>query len=736
MWSRYQAFIRNTRASVIIAPAVALTVIVGQSLGLFNLPEWKLRDEWVRLRSQQKTEQKLAPNIVVVTIDEGDIKSVGKWPVPDWSLAQLLEKIRAQQPRAIGLDLYRDLPEGTGYEQLAELFRTTPNLIGVEKITGERVSPPPELKKNDQVGLSDLILDGDRHIRRALLTSEDVKEDRKIKAGLATRVALKYLEAENITLETVSEKLLRFRLGKTVYEPLKNAEAGYSNADVGGYQVLLNWYGSETAFHTVSMRDVIAGKVPTNLMRDRMVFIGSTAASTNDFFSTPFSSSLFYAQKPTPGVVIHANIALQLVQGAKAQKTIIHGFSENFLYLWIVLWSGIGTVGCWYLAPVSTKRRIPGGIILWSTVSIITIFMVGAYKIFLAGFLIPVTPAMVGFISCVIATINTYKQLKLEEANHQLEIKVEERTHELLDAKHNLEQQVLIRTAELTKSLQQLQDTQLQMIQSEKMSALGNLVAGIAHEMNNPLSFISASLQQAKPCIGDIIEHLQLYQKSLSSPSQEIINHAQKIDLDYYVEDLSTMLDSMVMACERIQNISNSLRTFSRADRDCKQPFDLHEGLDSTILILKHRLKANDKRPAIEVFTNYADLPQVECFPGQLNQVFMNILANAIDALDESNIGRSFKEISANPNQITITTCIIDKYVKIMIADNGVGMSEEVKQRIFEHLFTTKEVSKGTGLGLAIVKQIIVEKHGGSIEVNSVTGNGTEFIILLPASSI
>ena len=250
-------------------------------------------------------------------------------------------------------------------------------------------------------------------------------------------------------------------------------------------------------------------------------------------------------------------------------------------------------------------------------------------------------------------------------------------------------------------ALKDLQQAQLQIIQSEKLSALGNLVAGVAHEMNNPLGFIAVSLKQAKPTVADIVEHLKLYQESLPNPGDEIIAHAEEIDLDYTLEDLPKAINSMVMACDRLKNISTSLRTFSRADQDYKVPFNIHEGIDSTILILKHRLKANEQRPAIEVITDYGNLPKIECFPGQLNQVFMNILANAIDALDESNTGRSFEEIKANSNRIIIKTFLENKDVKIAIVDNGQGMNESVREKIFDHLFTTKAVGKGTGLGLA-----------------------------------
>ncbi|MEH2065068.1 MAG: ATP-binding sensor histidine kinase [Nostoc sp.] len=285
------------------------------------------------------------------------------------------------------------------------------------------------------------------------------------------------------------------------------------------------------------------------------------------------------------------------------------------------------------------------------------------------------------------------------------------------------------KSQDLEQALTDLQNAQLQMVQSEKMSALGNLVAGVAHEMNNPLGFISASLEQAKPTFGDIIEHLKLYQENFPNKSEEIKGHESKIDLEYSLEDLPKMIDSMSMACDRLKNISTSLRTFSRSDKNYKVPFNIHEGIDSTILILKHRLKANEQHPTIEVVTNYGDLPQIQCFPGQLNQVFMNLLANAIDALEESNTERSFVEIKANPNCITITTSVENNLVKITIADNGKGMSESVKEKIFDHLFTTKAVGKGTGLGLAIARQIVEETHGGKLIFNSILGEGTEFII-------
>ncbi|MEG4116983.1 AAA family ATPase [Microcoleus sp. N9_B4] len=282
---------------------------------------------------------------------------------------------------------------------------------------------------------------------------------------------------------------------------------------------------------------------------------------------------------------------------------------------------------------------------------------------------------------------------------------------------------------QVQQTLNELQQTQMQMIQSEKMSALGNLVAGVAHEINNPVGFIAGNINEAHAGVQDLIDYLRLYQEKFPPSEAELINKAEQIDLDYLVEDLPKMLSSMKIGCERIKNISTSLRTFSRADTAHKVEANIHEGLNSTLMILRHRLKANNKHPEIKIIKEYGKIPKVKCYLGQLNQVFMNLLANAIDALEESNQGKNFAEIEAHPNQITIRTKVESEKVKISIADNGKGMSEEVRNRIFDHLFTTKDVGKGTGLGLAIARQIVEEKHGGKLSCFSTPGEGTEFVI-------
>ncbi|MDR9893209.1 trifunctional serine/threonine-protein kinase/ATP-binding protein/sensor histidine kinase [Aetokthonos hydrillicola Thurmond2011] len=283
------------------------------------------------------------------------------------------------------------------------------------------------------------------------------------------------------------------------------------------------------------------------------------------------------------------------------------------------------------------------------------------------------------------------------------------------------------KATQLEQSLQQLQQAQLQLVQNEKMATLGNLVAGVAHEINNPVGFIESNIEYAQEYIQDILTHLELYKQRFGDPGKEIIAHAEQISLDFLQEDLLAVIASMKTGAERIANISTSLRTFSRSDTSHKVACDIHDGIDSTLLILKYRLKASDRHAAIEVVKDYGNLPLVECFPGQINQVFMNILANAIDAIDET-----MDNQSPIPTIHIRTKELPNNQVAILIKDNGPGMSEDVKSRIFDHLFTTKSVGKGTGLGLSIARQIVEEIHQGQISCISTLGEGTEFIIHLP----
>jgi signal transduction histidine kinase len=303
---------------------------------------------------------------------------------------------------------------------------------------------------------------------------------------------------------------------------------------------------------------------------------------------------------------------------------------------------------------------------------------------------------------------------------------------ELYHLRQQLEQKVAERTQALTTALENVQQAQLQMIQSEKMSALGNLVAGVAHEINNPVGCIVGNVKFVEDAIADLFSLIDLYQQQFPQSPETIATKLKAIDLEYLRQDLPKLVKSMKDGGDRITSISKSLRTFSRADSDEKQTFNIQDGIDSTLLILRHRLKANEQRPEIIVTTEYGNIPPIDCFPGQLNQVFMNILANAIDALEESNQGLDFATIENHPNQISIKTEMGNNQINITIADNGKGISEEIRSRIFNHLFTTKEVGKGTGLGLAIAHQIIVEKHGGAIVVHSELGKGTEFVITIP----
>jgi two-component system NtrC family sensor kinase len=286
---------------------------------------------------------------------------------------------------------------------------------------------------------------------------------------------------------------------------------------------------------------------------------------------------------------------------------------------------------------------------------------------------------------------------------------------------------------ELKHALQELQRTQAQMVQSEKMSSLGQLVAGIAHEINNPVNFIHGNLAHARNYVQDLLSLTDLYQQEYPTPTPKVAHYAEAIDLAFLREDLPKLLTSMRVGTERIHEIVRSLRIFSRLDEAESKPVDIHDGIDSTLLILNNRLKPNPGREEIQVIKDYGPLPPVECYAGQLNQVFMNILSNAIDALEERDQRRAIANQQARPSTICIKTQVLpDQQVSIHIIDNGDGMPPSVQQRIFDPFFTTKPVGKGTGMGMSISYQIVTEKHGGTLDCFSKPGQGTEFVIQIP----
>jgi signal transduction histidine kinase len=287
------------------------------------------------------------------------------------------------------------------------------------------------------------------------------------------------------------------------------------------------------------------------------------------------------------------------------------------------------------------------------------------------------------------------------------------------------------RSQTLEKTLTDLKQSQMQLVQSEKLSSLGQLVAGIAHEINNPVSFIYGNLQPGNQYIQDLLDLIALYQQEYE-PSDAIAKKSKQIELDYLIEDLPRLWQSLRVGADRIRDIVLSLRTFSRTDEAELKAVNLQDGIDSTLMILRNRWKTQDFRPAVEIIKQYEEVPLVECYAGQMNQVFMNILVNAIDALDERDEKRTFSECEEKPSTIWIGTTVIDQWVQITIADNGTGMSEATQKQLFDPFYTTKPIGKGTGLGMSISHQIITERHQGELYCESTLGEGSKFVIKIP----
>ncbi|MGB3693460.1 MAG: adenylate/guanylate cyclase domain-containing protein [Spirulinaceae cyanobacterium] len=393
-WTSLRKLLWRARGVWIVAPSVALLVILIRYIGLLQGLEWGFFDLYMRVRPPEARDN----SIVIVGIDEADIQEFNKAILPDSIYAELLQKLQAMQPRAIGLDIYRDIPVGEGEEELAEVFANFDNIIGIEKVIGdqglEAVAPPPILKEKEQVGANDLILDSDGRVRRTLIYLSD-REGNSI-PSFGFYLAALYLEQEGISLEIVETPegdLLKLK--ETVLLPFTSNYGGYVRADDGGYQVMLNYRGGNKYFETVSLRDVLAERVPSDWGRDRLILIGAVGESSKDSFFTPYSSSLLDFPESMAGVEVHAHLASQIIGSVLEDRPLIKTWAEPLELFWIGFWALVGAYLTWQLRSV-------GKIVFFSlsTHVVAALILVGSsYGAFLLGWWIPLVPPFVALIT-------------------------------------------------------------------------------------------------------------------------------------------------------------------------------------------------------------------------------------------------------------------------------------------------------------------------------------------------
>ncbi|HEY9743354.1 MAG TPA: adenylate/guanylate cyclase domain-containing protein [Coleofasciculaceae cyanobacterium] len=409
MWAKLRQQMWQWRGVLIAAPSVTGLLIGLRVAGWLQGLELAALDQFFRLRPKEPVDSR----IVIVEINETDVQKAGQWPMSDATLAKLLETLKQQQPRAIGLDIYRDLPVEPGHRELVKVFESTPNLIGIQKVVGNSsgflVNPSQSLSKLGQVAANDFVVDTDGKIRRSLLSLKRDKSEKTI-VSLGAALALKYLEAEGITLQVHDASKNQLKLGKTVFTQFDANDGGYVRADAGGYQILSNFHNLRQGFRTFSMTDVLQGRMPADLARGRIVLIGVTAESVADFFYTPYSTysrgRVGQSTISVAGVEVHADLTSQILSAALDGRPQIRVWSEPLEWLWIFGWSVVG-------AALSWTQRYRGGVTKRSPFTVVSIFLAGgslisgSYVAFLQGWWIPVVPPVLALLGSAIA-ISSY----------------------------------------------------------------------------------------------------------------------------------------------------------------------------------------------------------------------------------------------------------------------------------------------------------------------------------------
>lgn len=402
LWKKCNNFLTQWYGVWITAPTITGLVILLRFLGLLQFWEWGSYDQYMRMRPLESPDRR----IVIVGINENDVRAIGQPIFPDAVYAQLLNKLKAMAPRVIGFDIYRDLPVQPGHQELVAVFESTPNLVGIKKVVGERqrdvIEASPALEANNQAGANDIKVDPDKKVRRGYLFV--TLQDGSNVWSFASHIALRYLKNFDINFEQIDDS--RIQLGTTILKPLEANDGGYVRTDAGGYQLLLNYRGPSRYFETVSMMDILEDRVPPDWGRDRIILIGTVSESFNDLFSTPYSSNLIATLEPMSGVEVHANMVSQLISSAIDDRSLIKILPEPLEWLWILFWSAVG-------AAITWKWRTAGGVSYFSIWKVVAMFVasgilfVSTYAAFVWNWWLPVIPAFLGMTGSAI-TITAY----------------------------------------------------------------------------------------------------------------------------------------------------------------------------------------------------------------------------------------------------------------------------------------------------------------------------------------